>query len=39
VRRGEREGMVALLKRAEHSDSDASACADRVLSDPKRYGY
>jgi hypothetical protein len=39
VRRGEREGMVALLKRAELSDSDASACADRVLSDPKRYGY
>jgi len=39
VRRGERDGMVALLKRAELSESDALACADRVLSDPKRYGY
>ena len=39
VRRGEREAMVALLTRVELSDSDAVACADWVLSDPKRYGY
>jgi hypothetical protein len=39
VRGRKRDELVALLKRAELSDVDATSCADAVLADPKRFGY